>query len=178
MNVFWAKGFAATSTEDLVDAMGIGRQSLYSAFGDKRRLYFEALDTYQQATMAGHMKRLSAPASPVVGIRDLLLGLIADDDKQRANGCMGVGAIAEFGTCDAKLAKLRVKAAPLLLSRLVYRLREGQTSGELDPGMNSEEAANFILMTMTGIQLAARGGAGVMDLKRMVRFATNRLKAR
>src|SRR5258708_38850553 len=139
MNVFWAKGFAATSTEDLVDAMGIGRQSLYNAFGDKRRLYFEALDAYQQATIAGHVQRLSAPASPLVGVRDLLLGLIADDDKQRPNGCMGVRAIAEFGTCDPKLAKPRARAAPLLLSRLVDRLREGQTGGELDPGMNSEE---------------------------------------
>lgn len=44
MRVFWAKGFAATSTDDLVQAMGIGRQSLYNAFGDKKRLYLEALD--------------------------------------------------------------------------------------------------------------------------------------
>ena len=48
MQVFWAKGFAATSTEDLVAAMGIGRQSLYNAFGDKRRLYLESLEAYQQ----------------------------------------------------------------------------------------------------------------------------------
>jgi len=85
--------------------------------------------------------------------------------------------IAKFGTGGAKLAKLRAKAAPLLLTRLVDRLREGQTSGELDPDMDPEEAANFVLMTMTGIQLAARGGAGVIDLKRMARFAANRLKA-
>ena len=50
MQVFWAKGFAATSTEDLVAAMRIGRQSLHNAFGDKRRLYLEALEAYQRTT--------------------------------------------------------------------------------------------------------------------------------
>ncbi|WP_155737462.1 TetR/AcrR family transcriptional regulator, partial [Agrobacterium tumefaciens] len=47
LRVFWSKGFAATSTDDLREAMGIGRQSLYGAFGDKRKLYLEALDAYQ-----------------------------------------------------------------------------------------------------------------------------------
>src|SRR5689334_10845246 len=96
--VFWAKGFASTSTDDLIEAMGIGRQSLYNAFGDKRALYLEALDSYQQATTAGHLKRLNEPASSIAGIRALLLGLIAEDDELRAMGCMGVGAVSEFGT--------------------------------------------------------------------------------
>lgn len=65
LRVFWAKGFAATSTDDLRVAMGIGRQSLYGAFGDKRTLYLEALDTYQQRTNTGHVMRLSGPTSPI-----------------------------------------------------------------------------------------------------------------
>ena len=46
--VFWAKGYASTSTEDLLAAMGIGRQSLYNAFVDKRALYLEALERYKR----------------------------------------------------------------------------------------------------------------------------------
>ena len=67
-DVFWAKGYASTSTEDLVAAMGIGRQSLYNAFGDKRSLYVDALDGYQLASSFGHVRRLNAPASPLAGI--------------------------------------------------------------------------------------------------------------
>ncbi|HEY0146371.1 MAG TPA: TetR family transcriptional regulator [Methylovirgula sp.] len=51
MKVLWAKSYAATSTEDLLQAMGLGRQSLYNAFGDNRRLYLEALAAYQGRTM-------------------------------------------------------------------------------------------------------------------------------
>lgn len=178
MQVFWAKGFSATSTEDLVEAMGIGRQSLYNAFGDKQQLYREALVAYQQNTMAGHLARLSGPTSPLAGIGNLLTGLVAGSDRERKMGCMGVGSVAEFGTTDPELCKLRAKAGAPLRARMIQRLREGQASGEIDPALDPEEATGFILMTMTGIQLAARGGAGAEDLRRMARFAANRLKAR
>ncbi len=177
MRVFWAKGFAATSTDDLVQAMGIGRQSLYNAFGDKRRLYLEALAAYQQGSVAGHLRRLGAPASPMAGLRDLLLGLIAEDDGLRGLGCMGVGSVGEFGASDPEVAALRSKAAAPLRARLVERIREGQAAGEIVPRMDAGDAADFIQMTMTGLQLAARGGAGIEDLHRMAAFAVDRLKA-
>jgi TetR/AcrR family transcriptional regulator, transcriptional repressor for nem operon len=175
--VFWAKGYAPTSTEDLLAAMGIGRQSLYNAFGDKRALYLEALERYQRATASGHLQRLKAPASPLAGVKALLLGLIAEDDGQRALGCMGVGAVAEFGS-DPVLAELRARIGPVLSSCLVERLREGQAQGEIDPAMDVEDAARFIQMTMTGLQLAARSGASADALRSLAHFAVDRLKTR
>jgi TetR/AcrR family transcriptional regulator, transcriptional repressor for nem operon len=175
--VFWAKGYAPTSTEDLLAAMGIGRQSLYNAFGDKRALYLEALERYQRATTSGHLQRLKAPVSPLAGVEALLLGLVAEDDGQRALGCMGVGAVAEFGS-DPVLAELRARIGPVLSSCLVERLREGQAQGEIDPAMDVEDAARFIQMTMTGLQLAARSGASADALRSLAHFAVDRLKTR
>ena len=176
--VFWSKGYTSTSTEDLLAAIGIGRQSLYNAFGDKRALYLEALERYQRATTSGHLRRLKVPVSPVVGVESLLLGLIAEDDGQRARGCMGVGAVSEFGAGDPALAELRARVGPVLFSCLVERLREGQAQGEIDPAMNVEEAAGFIQLTMTGLQLAARSGAAADTLRSLARFAVDRLKMR
>jgi TetR/AcrR family transcriptional regulator, transcriptional repressor for nem operon len=176
--VFWARGYSATSTEDLLAAMGIGRQSLYNAFGDKRTLYLEALERYQRVTLSDHLKRLKEPSSPLAGIEALLLGLIAGDDDQRALGCMGVGAVSEFGAGDPALAALRTKVEPALFSALVKRLREGQTRGEVDASMNPKEAARFIQMTMTGLQLAARSGASAAALRSLASFAVERLKIR
>jgi AcrR family transcriptional regulator len=112
--VFWAKGYASTSTEDLLAAMNIGRQSLYNAFDDKRKLYLEALERYQRESTAGHLERLNSAGSPLGGIEALLLGLIAEDESVRGLGCMGVGAVGEFGAADPELVTLRSKVGPRL----------------------------------------------------------------
>jgi len=177
MKAFWAKGYAATSTEDLIQAMGIGRQSLYHAFGDKRRLYVEALETYQRETTSGHLKRLNGAISPLAGVRDLLIGLIDEDDRLRTMGCMGVNSVGEFGASDPELRELRTKVGMAINKRLAERLSEGQTNGEIDPTFTPGEAANFIQLTMAGIQLAARGGGGLEELRRMADFATDRLRS-
>ncbi|PVX75608.1 TetR/AcrR family transcriptional regulator [Paraburkholderia unamae] len=178
LRVFWAKGYASTSTEDLLAAMNIGRQSLYNAFGDKRRLYLEALERYQRESTAGHLARLNGEASPLDGIEALLLGLVADDDGERALGCMGVGAVSEFGADDMELAELRGKVGPKLSRRLVERIREGQASGEIDSGFDARQAAAFVLMTMQGIQLGARAGSDAKSLRTLARFAVDRFRAR
>ncbi|QWK80966.1 TetR/AcrR family transcriptional regulator [Ochrobactrum sp. BTU1] len=177
LGVFWAKGFAATSTDDLREAMGIGRQSLYGAFGDKRTLYLEALDTYQQMSNTGHVSRLCGPISPLKGIENLLAGIVVDDDSERALGCMGVGSVSEFGATDPDLNARRSAASMALGRRIAERVSEGQKLGEVNAALNPNEAAAFIQMTMTGLQIAARGGAKAADLKAMARFATERLKA-
>ena len=63
MSVFWRKGYAATSTDDLLRAMKIGRQSMHDTFGDKRRLYVEALKRYSKERIAEHIRRLRAESA-------------------------------------------------------------------------------------------------------------------
>ena len=176
--VFWAKGYVSTSTEDLLAAMNIGRQSLYNAFGDKRKLYLEALARYQRESNASHLERLNSSASPLGGIEALLLGLISEDDSVRALGCMGVGAVSEFGAADPELAMLRSKVGPRLFRRLVERIREGQACGEVDLAIDAREAAAFLQMTMQGIQLGARAGGDAKSLRALARFAINRFRPR
>jgi AcrR family transcriptional regulator len=178
IGVFWAKGFAATSTDDLKDSMGIGRQSLYNAFGDKRQLYLEALASYQRRSTSDHLRRLSSPQSPIEGVEDLLVGLIVEDDELRALGCMGVGSVSEFGATDPELVALREKVAPLLYEKITSRIIEGQASGEIDPALDPHLTAAFVQMTMIGLQTAARAGGRSEDLRPLASFCVNRLRTK
>ncbi|MDR0241039.1 MAG: TetR/AcrR family transcriptional regulator [Burkholderia sp.] len=177
LRVFWEKGYAATSTDDLLSAMQIGRQSLYNAFGDKRKLYVEALERYQSESVSGHVARLTAPASALAGIEALLLGVIAVNATERGLGCMGVNAICEFGAADPELAGLREKAGAMLHRQVVARIREGQDAGEIDRTLDAREAASFVLTTMQGIQLGARAGSKSQALRATAGFAADRLRA-
>ncbi len=176
MSVFWAKGYAGASMDDLLQAMQIGRQSLYAAFGDKRRLYVEALERYQQQSIAGHLGRLRSGASPLAGIEALMIGLIPSDDAERRLGCMGVGSVAEFGTTDPDLVKLRARSGVVLFEALKERLRAAQAAGEIDRSLDVGVAARFLQTTMQGLQLAARAGADFASLRDLARFVVERLE--
>src|ERR1700722_16984595 len=136
MSLFWAKGYAGASMDDLLGAMQIGRQSLYAAFGDKRRLYVQALEQYQRESVDGHLARLRSGASPMAGVEALMIGLISTDDAERRLGCMGVGSVAEFGTTDAKLVELRARSGAVLFEALKQRLDAAQAAGEIDPSLD------------------------------------------
>ncbi|WP_276120109.1 TetR/AcrR family transcriptional regulator [Pararhizobium qamdonense] len=178
IEVFWAKGFAGTSTDDLLEAMGIGRQSLYNAFGDKRKLYLEALEAYQQRVTSEHLGRLANPSSPLEGIGALLTGLIAEDERIRNLGCMGVGSVGEFGVTDSELMVLRGRISSVLGAKITERISAGQAQGEIDLMLTPEQASAYVQVMMSGLQIAARSGGGLEELRATARVATERLRAK
>jgi AcrR family transcriptional regulator len=178
MSVFWSKGYAATSTDDLLQAMKIGRQSLYDTFGDKKRLYVETLERYQRESVAGHIERLRSGVSPLAGIEALLVGLISPDETIRKMGCMGVNAVSEFGNTDIDLVKLRTRSGRLLHKVVIERLRAAQDAGEIGRSVDIEDAARFVAMTMLGLQVAARAGESIQALRKTACFAVAGLKNR
>lgn len=177
MSVFWRQGYAATSTEDLLQAMKIGRQSMYDTFGDKRRLYVEALARYQRESTAENIRRLQSTASPLAGIEAMITGLFPSEKTAREKGCMGINSISEFGHTELDLNKLRAENGRRQHRALLERLREAQAAGEIGDAADLEQAARFVEATMAGLQIAAKAGAGAVELRDTAAFAINLLKA-
>lgn len=102
--IFWTKGFEHTSLDDLCAATGLGRSSLYAAFGDKRALYLKALSRYEERSVARIAKAFeSKPLHQ--GLEAFLAGLI--DDIVAGPGRSG----CFVGNCAAELARLDRTAA-------------------------------------------------------------------
>jgi TetR/AcrR family transcriptional repressor of nem operon len=74
MQVFWCRGYEATSVQDLVDATGVGRGSLYAAFGSKEGLYLAALDRYREQLAAPMLDAVRSGKPVRTVVRDVLLG--------------------------------------------------------------------------------------------------------
>jgi TetR/AcrR family transcriptional repressor of nem operon len=178
LELFWQKGFNQASTDELLDAMQIRRQSLYNAFGDKRKLFLETLERYCARSISGHVSLLKKSTSPLAGIQEVMFSLIREDNSTRLRGCMGVNSICEFGTSDPEVAEIRDRFASILQTRLVAALRDGQASGEVDPDMDPNEAATFVQMTLSALQVGARVGTDIATLRAQAQFAINRLRSR
>jgi len=174
IRVFARHGFEAASTRDLLDGMGIGRQSLYGAFGDKRGLFLEALRQYTDASLA-QMRRALARGAAIDGIEAaLLVGLGSSADIE--SRCLGVGSIAEFSRSDPDINALNDKASEAVVAAFAERVRDGIADKELDPGLDADAVGRMLLVLRSGLKIAARGGASEAQLRDTARLALRSLK--
>jgi TetR/AcrR family transcriptional regulator, transcriptional repressor for nem operon len=178
MRVFWAKGYDATSTDDLRHAIGIGRQSLYDTFGGKRTLYLEALRRYQDDSVAARVKTLRAAASPLSAIEQFLVAVARETPTQRAMGCMGVRAICDFGTSDPDVSALGKSAGTVVESALEDTLRKAKAKNEVRSSLNVRAAAQFLQATLTGLKVAARAGSTPNALRGIAEVAIDGLRTK
>ncbi|WP_042394367.1 TetR/AcrR family transcriptional regulator [Streptacidiphilus carbonis] len=169
MQVFWRHGYGATTPQCLVDALGIGKGSLYNAFGGKRQLFDLALRRYldlQDATVAellddsGPVKERLRAALYAVAQADL-----ADPDRR---GCLALNAAMEFGRTDEAVTS-QVQG---MFDRFEVAFRalveEGQRAGEIDSGRDARALAGVLVNTVNGVKLMARAGSGPERLLRII----------
>ena len=173
--VFWKKGFARTSTEDLVAAMGIGKQSLYDTFGDKRRLFLEALRTYNSEGVALLVKRVTGGASRIDAIERVLVEVASEQPKKRALGCMGVNSICELGD-DEDVRAVSAMAAAFQETALTSLIEDAKQQGEVSDAVDARAAARFLAAILSGMRVHAKAGASVEALRDVAAFAVRGLR--
>jgi TetR/AcrR family transcriptional repressor of nem operon len=176
IGVFANHGYEGTSTDALLEAMRISRQSLYDTFGDKRRLYLEALQRYNADSVSELIGIMNASPSPLAGLEAALLALAARPLPQGGIGCLGVSATCEFGVSDREVLLLGEVAGRTLLSALERRIAQAKEAGEADAELDIHAAAQFIAASFSGIKLAARGGASTNTLRNIARMAIRSLR--
>lgn len=176
MMVFWEKGYASTSTADLVSAMGIGRQSLYDTFGDKRALYLEALARYSDASVTDLLGHLKAER-PLDAIAAMLYAFAARPVEQNALGCMGINSICELGRADGEVSAVHEVHGERLKNAIVKLLQQAKKDGSARATLNPHAGADFILSTLAGMKVSAKAGAGAATLHAIAQLAVQGLKA-
>jgi len=157
MRVFWARGYAATSVQDLVEGTGLSRSSLYSTFESKQGLYQQALRRYQAITTA-NVELMASPGSTKDVIRQLLMRIVEDElgDPQR-RGCLVANATLELAGHDESVAELVADNFQRLQKALEKLIVRGQQSGEVAVEKNPRALARFFVSTMQGMRVLSKG---------------------
>ena len=177
MQVFWQQGFAATTTDALAKAMGIGRQSFYDTFGDKRQCYLEALRGYARADVGAQIDAIRHAPSPLGALRDMMRSAATECPERRALGCMAINSLAEFGASDAEIAATVAPTALLIEQAVVQLLREAKAKGEVPASLDEQRAASALICTRMGMMLGARAGRPADSLRSVADFAIDQLRA-
>jgi AcrR family transcriptional regulator len=166
MRLFWRKGFASTSMNDLCDAMGIGSPSLYAAFGCKETLYREAVARYLCTFGPPLWNRLTEAPTARAGMESFLLAAAESFPGSEANpaGCMAtLGAV-----CDEWPAAIAEDVRNARLEGLrIFRsqLEIAVTKGELPASTDIDGLSRFFLGIFQGMAMQARDGATPAELR-------------
>ncbi len=164
---FWTRGYAATSVDDLTAATGLGKGSLYGAFGDKHDLYLRTLDDYIASSLDDVAAQLRDPAYSAYDrlarhIRTQVTLLAADTERR---GCMMAKSAAELAGVDDAVEKAVERAYATWRDELVACIKEAQRDGAIDTRQNPKALANTLLAFMRGQEALHKAGAKPAQLK-------------
>ena len=157
MEVFWARGFEATSMQNLIDHMGINRQSLYDTFGDKHSLFLQALDRYQQVETRKLLELLARPGSVKKAFRQVFSAVIEGScANEQPRGCLMNNSMSELaGRCKATAEKT-VRHQRTVEEAFYRALLRGKKDGELKSNHDARALARFLYNSIQGLILTAK----------------------
>lgn len=153
---FRERGYRGTSIATLVDCMGIGRQSLYETFGDKRSLFLRAVAQYGDTVLDEVRTTLSAPGSPIENVKRQLVRWQRRHQRRGSLGCMlGVGC-ADFDLRDAEVAATLREHLAHIEDAFFDALVRAHAQDELPDHVDARALARTIICTSQGVALVGR----------------------
>ncbi|MEM9282965.1 MAG: TetR/AcrR family transcriptional regulator [Verrucomicrobiota bacterium] len=156
LQVFWTKGFEATSVSDLTEATGLGRQSLYNEFGDKERLFAEAIRNYRTHETGHMIAILRGPGTSQERIQEFFrVALDAHFDGHK-RGCFLTSSIAIRQDSNSEISQLMDQFADDLRAAFVECVREGVDRGELRASLDTDATGMLLFTQAQGISIVGK----------------------
>ena len=154
MHVFWAQGYEATSIEDLAQATGLARQSMYNTFGDKHAFFLETLKLYQDMQGQRMLGVLTTSRSVKEGFRRLFETIVDDAVSEiGCRGCMMVNTVTELAAHDAQIKRFADVAEAKKEDVFAEAIRRGQASGEISLEKDADALAKFLYNAVLGLRV-------------------------
>jgi TetR/AcrR family transcriptional repressor of nem operon len=172
VDLFWRQGYGATTPAALVDALGIGKGSLYNAFASKHALFEQALRRYGDDRVAGLLAMLNRPGPVRARLQAALERLAAPElAPLRRRGCLAVNTAAELGDQDADATAIVRDIFKRMEQALRATIEEGQRGGEIAAERDAQALATLLLAMILGMTVIAKTDARPEGLRRIVRAA-------
>ncbi|MFE0804547.1 TetR/AcrR family transcriptional regulator [Streptomyces sp. NPDC058812] len=158
LELFWRRGYEATSMSDLVGHLGIGRASIYATFGNKHELYLKALERYERGLLPDLLDELARPGPALPGVRSLVRRYAAEAtaEELRERGCFVTNTAAELAPHDPVAARRVERNWDQLETVLHSTLVRARAQGELPAGRDPLTLARMLLVLLQGLRVVGK----------------------
>lgn len=178
MGLFWAKGYEATSLQDLVNTLEINRFSLYNTFGDKRTLFRQTLERYKKSVLQRLIEPLVAPDAGLAAIHAYLDNLSRGLAQASGDsGCFFQNTVAECGPEDDDIRSQVEETFMQLETLLEQALQRAKTRGELKHLQDPQQGARFLVTHIQGVILLRKATRDSNRVQDSLRFLQAQLQA-
>jgi len=175
MELFWHKGYEATSLADLLNAMGIGRQSLYNAFGDKHSLFIEAVKHYDRQTVQKLVDVLQTPGSPLGNIRKAFNAMASLATKPGNSGCLVTNSIVELAPHNEQVREIVRATIKRTMNAFKSALDAAVELGEIASETDTRATARFLSSAMHSIVVMGKAGQSKAFIADVVKITLSKL---
>ncbi|NEQ46850.1 MAG: TetR/AcrR family transcriptional regulator [Leptolyngbya sp. SIOISBB] len=169
MAVFWEQGYTATSIQDLVEAMGIHRGSLYDTFQGKRQLFLEAIALYQDTIVQAAIAHLKAPGAARSAIERHFWQL-AERSAEQPCGCLITNTLVELAPEDAELVAILNQGIQQVEDAFFQALVRAQDQGEIGAHQDIRTLAHYLTTSLQGLRVMSRLNPHADSLKQTIRL--------
>ncbi|MGW4214252.1 TetR/AcrR family transcriptional regulator [Lentzea sp. NPDC004789] len=171
--LFWERGYEATSVGELTEAMGIRPGSLYAAFGDKKSLFKEVVDTYGRSPVGAFVGVAleEEPTAFAAFARILREAAVIYPDPAHPAGCLTISAATNVAAQDADMEAFLRDLRNGNLAVFEARLRTAQRAGELPEAASPRALAAYFGAVIQGMSQRARDGATAAELSETAELA-------
>jgi TetR/AcrR family transcriptional regulator, transcriptional repressor for nem operon len=164
MRAFWVNGYEATSTQDLCEATGLGRSSIYNTFSSKHDLFKQALAHYTDMMTSAQLAILEDPGQRAVDRIRTLLASVIDGEMEnrpggRSMGCLTVNSTVELAGRDPDIARMLERDVRRRLGALGDVIGVGLREGSITSRREPEALARYLNAVIAGMRVSAQGGA-------------------
>ncbi len=171
MELFWEKGFHATSIQDLVSHLGINRASLYDTFGGKEELFNRAFAAYRSASGDMVKAMLASKASVKAGFQKLFSFAIDEAAKDDARkGCFVVNTTTELVPGDGQIKSILSENLDQVSGLFSTHIQKGIDQGEIDASKNAKDIGMMLFTLYNGLRVVSKIDTNREKLEDMVRI--------
>ncbi len=168
MDVFWEKGYKATSIQDLVDHMGIKRGSIYNTFGDKHSLFIAAVEYYGEEVTSKTIQVLESEGSPVENIRIFFETIVNTPSERKTRGCLISNTVVELAPHDDQVADAVKVVLEKIQNAFLNCLNRAVELGELPEDTNTKVLSQFLATSTHGLIVTGKSALNPKEVKDVV----------
>ncbi|GAB7184962.1 TetR family transcriptional regulator [Kitasatospora sp. Ki12] len=166
LELFWRRGYEATSMADLVEGLGIARASIYATFGSKHELYLRALERYAEQTDPVLLAELSQPGPVLPAVRAMVRRYAEESaGDRRERGCFVTNTAVELAPHDPSAARRVGASLGHLEAVLTAALVRAEAQGELPAGREPRPLARMLMVLMQGMRVMGKTGEGATRVR-------------